>query len=102
MGPYAHLLRLDDAHGAPLALVARVQLHEGGAPAVGQPWRLVGAEEGPVGVGLHARHEEVGHPQGVKEVARARLLTAVVLGGREEGGRKEKGVSEGTPKVGWG
>lgn len=50
-----------------------------GAPHVCQPRRLVGAEEAPLAVGLDARHEQVVDPEAVEQVARARLLLAVVL-----------------------
>ena len=40
---------------------------------------LVGAEERPLAVSLDALHEQIVGPQAVEEVARARLLLAVVL-----------------------
>ena len=78
------LLRLDRLARLPLRLVLLVERLELGAPRVVEPGALVRAEERPLAVRLDALHEEVGHPQRVEEVARARLLLAVVLAQVEE------------------
>jgi hypothetical protein len=46
---------------------------------VGQTGALVGAHQGPVAIGLYTSHEEIGDPQGVKEVSRSDFLFTVVL-----------------------
>ena len=78
------LLRLDRLLGAPLLLVALVQLVKLLAPDLGEPGALRGAHQRPVPALLDAAHEQVVGPQAVEQVARARLLLAVVLSQVEE------------------
>ena len=59
---------------AHLSLVLGVERLKLLAPAVCEARRLVGAEERPLRVVLHAPHEQVGDPEPVEEVARAGLL----------------------------
>ena len=73
------MLRLDGAAGLALLLVLLVQRLELLAVHIREPGRLVGAEERPVPVLLHALHEQVWRPQRVEQVARALQLVAVVL-----------------------
>lgn len=62
------LLCLDDPLGSALPLKALVQGIKLLPPAVGQPRRLVGAEQGPLCIGFHPPHEQVVHPEAVEEV----------------------------------
>ena len=64
--------------GLALGLVTGIQSIEGLAVDIGQAWGLVGAEETPLTVGLHAAHEEIGDPQRVEQIAGLLLLGARV------------------------
>ena len=73
------LLRLDRLLTLALGLVLGVQRFELLAPAIGEAGGFVGAEQGPLAVGLDAFHEQIVGPEAVEEVTRARLFFAVVL-----------------------
>ena len=61
--------------GAPLGHILRIQLAEVIAPHLLKPRSLIGAEQAPLAIGLHALHEEVRNPERVEEVARPLLLS---------------------------
>lgn len=73
------LLGLDGFAALAFALVLEVELLELGAVAGVEARALVGAHQRPVAVGFHALHEQVGRPEGEKQVAGAHLFLAVVL-----------------------
>mmetsp|Transcript_2729 Transcript_2729/g.7545 ORF Transcript_2729/g.7545 Transcript_2729/m.7545 type:complete len:206 (+) Transcript_2729:1310-1927(+) len=78
------LLGRNDAPRLALALILFVQRLKVLPPAVDKPGALVRAEERPAAILLDAAHEEVAHPERVEQIARARLLLAVVLAKLEE------------------
>ena len=73
------LLRLDGAAATALLLIKVVKLLELRTPGGVEAGALVRAHQGPVAVFLHALHEQIGRPHGVKQVAGAHFLLAVVL-----------------------
>mmetsp|Transcript_1050 Transcript_1050/g.3271 ORF Transcript_1050/g.3271 Transcript_1050/m.3271 type:complete len:273 (-) Transcript_1050:81-899(-) len=70
---------VDDLPRAPLVLILLVQGLKFLAPAVGEPRRLVGAEERPLAVGFDPLHEKVRCPQRVEEIPGSRLLFSMVF-----------------------
>mmetsp|Transcript_23555 Transcript_23555/g.49046 ORF Transcript_23555/g.49046 Transcript_23555/m.49046 type:complete len:240 (-) Transcript_23555:705-1424(-) len=84
------LLGLDGLPSLALLLVFGVELAELLSVAGGESGALVGAHKGPVAVGLDALHEDVRHPEGIKEVTGAVELVTVVFLEVKEG--KDVGV----------
>ena len=62
------LLGLDDSPGPPFLLVPLVETLKLLPPAVAEAGALAGTHQGPVHVLLDALHEQVGHPQSVKQI----------------------------------
>ena len=62
------LLGLDDLLGTALPLIFGIEGVKFVSPHLGQTWRLAGAEQAPLLVGLNAMHEEVIGPQPIEQV----------------------------------
>ena len=62
------LLRLDNPFDSALPLIALVQGIKSLSPAVSQARCLIWAHQGPLAIGLHPPHEQVIHPQAIKQI----------------------------------
>lgn len=79
------LLRLDGLSDFAFSFVAFVQGFKLVAETIGETGALVGAQQGPGAVVLDALHEEIRHPHGEEQIARAITFVPVVFAQIQKG-----------------